>query len=345
MRVAITGGTGNVGRAVVEVLATHGHEITVLGLDTDVSVPGGRYTQCDISDFDTLLDAIRGHEAIVHLAAYPSPIARPGREIFRVNALGTFNVFEAAAEARIHRVVGTSSINALGYFYGDRGVPIRYVPLDEKHPALATDAYSFSKQSMESIGTYFWERDAISSVMLRLPGVIPHVDIQKNCERYSNYELAIVERLLEMNATQRTRELQRLQSAYDEYRRRYRADKHIGGQWRRTPDEGSGLAAEELHFMHQKVNFFSYIDEFDSAQAVLRGLSAQYEGSHPLFINARRNSLGLSVAEIAKLYAPDSPVVHESHEGDDTIVSIDRARSLIGFEPQWAIEGKIAGFR
>jgi nucleoside-diphosphate-sugar epimerase len=38
-------------------------------------------------------------------------------------------------------------------------------------PAITTDPYSFSKQIMEEIGAYFWRREGLSSVFLRLPGV------------------------------------------------------------------------------------------------------------------------------------------------------------------------------
>ena len=48
---------------------------------------------------------------------------------------------------------------------------VEYFPIDEQHPTFTTDSYSFSKQVMEEIGAYFWRREGISSVLLRLPGV------------------------------------------------------------------------------------------------------------------------------------------------------------------------------
>jgi nucleoside-diphosphate-sugar epimerase len=315
--------------------------MTVIGRSANQDVPGATYVQCDINDYESLEDAVRGHDVIVHLAAHGAPIGRPGREVFRVNDLGTFNVFEAAAETGIRRVVGASSINAVGYFFGDRGVPISYLPIDEEHPTLATDAYSFSKQVMESIGRYFWERDGISSVMLRLPAVVSHEKIAADTDFYARYDAGLIERLLEMTEAERGAELERLQRLYDRHRRAHRADKREKMVLSGEVDATSGLTSDEFFFMVEKVNFFTYIDEIDSAQAIAKSVTAEYEGSHPLFVNSRRNSVGLPVEEVAKLYAPDELTVRPSRPGDDTIVSIDRARELIGFEPEWEITGKL----
>ena len=342
MRVLLTGGTGNVGVAAVARLVEAGHAVTVIGRSPDKSLPGAAYVRCDINDFDSLLDVTRGHDAVVHLAAIPHPVGYPGREVFRVNDLGTFNVFEAAAEAGISRVVGASSINAVGYYFGDRGPPIGYVPIDELHPVLATDAYSFSKQVMEDIGRYFWERDRISSVMLRLPSVRAHDKVTGGVPT-QRYDTGLLRKLLDLPAERRDAEVARLHAAYARYRRAHRSDKSATNDWWREPDPGGWLTPDELHLMHHTANFFAYVDELDSAEAIVLGLTAGYEGSHPLFINARRNSLGLPLAEIAPLYGPPTPPVRTGRPGDDTVVSIERARELIGFEPKWELPVAVGG--
>ena len=338
MRILLTGGTGNVGPATIEHLSAEGHEVLTVGRREQMDVPGGSYRQCDINDYETLLDAMRGYDAVVHLAALATPVGRPGREVFRVNDLGTFNVFEAAAECGITRVVGASSINAFGYFYGDRSFPLRYLPIDEAHPVLATDAYSFSKQVMEDIGRYFWERDRISSVMLRLPGVRRHhqvLDADGSIRKRYNGEF--IRNLLGLPDAARRAEIVRLQAAYDRLRQEQRADKTPRDEWMRLkPGKTDYLTQEELGFMLANVNFFTYLDDLDCAQAIEKGLTVDYEGSHTLFINAKRNSLGLPLEEMARLY-PGEPPVREHRRGDDTLVSIDRARDLLGFEPEWAM--------
>ena len=72
-----------------------------------------------------------------------------GKQIFQINAAGSFNVYQAAADAGIKRVVSASSINALGFNFGVKASRIRYLPIDEDHPNVTTDAYSFCKEVLD----------------------------------------------------------------------------------------------------------------------------------------------------------------------------------------------------
>lgn len=341
MKVLFTGGTGSVGKASVRRLLDDGHEVTVVGRRDEMEVPAGAsYRACDINDYDGLHRVMKGHRAVVHLAAIPTPRGRPGRELFRVNDLGTFIVFEAAAELGINRIVGASSINAFGYFYGDRGFPIRYLPVDEAHEGVATDAYSFSKQVMEDIGRYFWERDRISSVMLRLPAVLSS---ERLTRWWSDAEpvRGLLGRLLALPDAEREAEVRRLSHGYDSWRANHR--------WDRIPRDASVLSEEdpwegaitrdEHRLMSSRANLFTYVHDEDAAQAISKGLTAPFDGCHPLYVNARRNSTGRSVEELSLILDPPRPEVRASRPGDDTIVSIDRARELLGFEPEHLARG------
>ncbi|MFP4377892.1 MAG: NAD-dependent epimerase/dehydratase family protein [Spirochaetales bacterium] len=335
MRVLVTGGTGSVGRAVTRLLAEAGYEVTVIGRSARAEVEHATYEQCDVNDYDRLREVVEGHESIVHLAALRSPVGNPGREVFRVNDLGTFHVFEAAAEAGIGRVVAASSINALGTFFGDRSPRIVYLPVDESHPTLATDAYSFSKQVMEEIGRYFSERDGITSTLLRLPAVVSHEKITEGISPYATYDWRIIERLIAMPEGKRIAELQRLQTEYDRFRREHRLEHEEWSSWRNASSGDAVLSRQELLFMHHRANLFTYVDELDSAASIVAALEAPFQGSHALFINAKTNDVGVPAGELAKLYATDTPAIRPSTAGDSTLVSIDRARQLIGFEPEW----------
>lgn len=338
MNIFLTGGSGRVGKAAVALLAERGHDVTVIGRSADVTLPGARYEQCDIMEYDRLESLMRGHDAVVHLAAIPDPIGNPGRALFAANDLGTFHVYEAAAKVGIRRVVSASSINALGYFFGDRSFPLPYAPVNEETPCLATDAYSFSKQVMERIGDYFWERDGISGVMLRLPGVFAHERVVEAKERGGASPSPLAQELLALPEDERNARLDRMHAAYDRHRRATRLDemkRETLRELRRTATED--LSVDELSFMHHHVNMYVYIDELDSAHAIERGLLADYEGCHPIFVNAQRNDAGLPVAELVKLFRPAIPELRPQHAGDDCFVSIDRARELIGFDPEWAI--------
>jgi nucleoside-diphosphate-sugar epimerase len=353
MKVLVTGGTGRVGAAAVRRLLEHGHEVTVAGRRPEREVAIGRtayggtaseetqllpdgavYRRCDVGDYDAVEGVVRGQDGVVHLAAIPHPVGNPGRTVFQVNTSGTFNVFEAAAECGVPRVVNASSINAVGMYYGDRSLPIQYLPVDEAHPTLQTDAYSFSKLVSEQIADYFWERDGITSISVRLPGVIPH-HIPDSWKRHSseNHVQTIAEELLGAGGEQRLERLQRMYHAYERFRRAHRAETEDRSSYHHH--EVADLTHAERAFMLRQVNFFTHVDELDSAQAIELGLTVEYTGSHTLFINSAHNSLGLPLSEIAKLYRPPVPRLRSQHPGDTCVMSIDRARDVLGYAPEW----------
>jgi NADH dehydrogenase len=98
MRVAITGGTGFVGRH----LASR--------LDPDETVVVSRRTGVDIHDVDALAEAFRGCEAVAHCAGINREI---GDQTFRrVHVEGTRAVIEAARRAGVQRIVLLSFLRA-----------------------------------------------------------------------------------------------------------------------------------------------------------------------------------------------------------------------------------------
>src|SRR4051794_39173964 len=105
MKVLITGGAGLIGKATAERLVSKGWDVRAVGLETGVEIPGAEYVTCDILDYDALREQMRGCDAVIHLAAIPTPKLAPAVNVFEVNVSGTFKVFEAAASLGIRRVV------------------------------------------------------------------------------------------------------------------------------------------------------------------------------------------------------------------------------------------------
>jgi nucleoside-diphosphate-sugar epimerase len=329
MRVLVTGGTGTVGREAVKRLIAHDHDVTVIGRTPDLEIEGGTYRQCDIVNFDCLTDCVQGMDGIVHLAAIPNPALGPGQDIFRVNCTGTFNVYRAAADAGIRRIVSASSINALGYNFGIKRFELQYFPMDEAHPSYTTDPYSFSKQVMEEIGAYFWRREGVSSVFLRLPGVYEITEENKDRLQTRRREAkASHEALLAKPEAEQRAIARQIIEQHDEFRARHMFESR--DNWR---EMRSGPYAR---IMFSYSNFWAIIDARDSAQAIEKGLLADYQGSHPLWVNDSHNSAGVPTAALADLFYPDVPLTRPL-EGTESLVSIDKARALLGFEPEYSM--------
>ncbi len=335
MKVLLTGGSGSVGKAVVERLAAKGHSVLVIGRRPGLEIEGAEYQTCDINDYARLREVIRGCEAVVHLAAIPNPGNGTPEQIFTVNAAGTFNVFRAAAEEGIRRVVQASSINATGQFFGVKPAPLHYLPIDEAHPVFATDAYSFSKHVIEEIGEFFWRRDEITSLALRLPYVAP-ISYRETVKTNRARIQGLVERLGRLSPEERLAWFERAWRAYNDFRatRPYEV-------YGRAREYITSLPEEEraaLSAMSSRVNFFTMLDERDSAQAIEKGLLADFTGSHILFINDSHNWTGVESAVLAAYFYPDVKQLKKELTGTESLVSIDRARQLIGFEPEFTYD-------
>lgn len=337
MHILLTGGSGSVGKAIIQRLARRGDTVRVIGRRAGLSFEGAEYRVCDVNDYPNLREAVRGCDAVIHLAAIANPGYGSSEEIFRVNASGSFNVFQAAAEEGIRRVVQASSINSAGQFFGIKPAPLHYLPLDEEHPVYSTDPYSFSKNVVESIGEYFWRREGISSLALRFPWVAP-AEIHNDSDEWRKYVQVFCAELYARPLEERRAWFRR---AWDQYNA-FRATRPYEPPKAQETWENEDYPADtnpERMAMSQRVNFFTMLDERDSAQAVEKGLTAEFEGAHVLFINDSLNWTGVESRVLADLFYPDVPIHKKPLTGTQSLVSIDKARALIGFEPEYTFGG------
>jgi nucleoside-diphosphate-sugar epimerase len=346
MQILVTGGIGLVGRTTVVRLLRHGHEVHILDrsardeIEDEVweKVDGAGYHQVDITDFERLAPYFDGMDAVVHLAAIPHPGGAPEPDLFRINDEGSFNVYRAAADAGIDRVVSASSINALGYNYGIKSFPIRYFPIDEEHPTYTTDPYSFSKQILEAIAAYFWRREGISGVCLRFPAVIdPMSPWIQRMRGFFSHRRAAFETLRAMPTDERRARIDPLLEAAEARRAerlRERPWKEQRRGSRRHREDPSSPPPPERVVMFGRTDFWTLIHVEDVAQAIERGLMATYEGSHPLFVCDRDNALGVPSRLLAEYYFPEVDTWRREVPGTRALVSTARAKALIGFETE-----------
>ena len=152
MRVAVTGGSGKLGRHVVRRLADSGHD--VVNLDRDGERWAG-WIAVDLTDYGQVVDALGGiqgerapAEAVVHLAAIPAPGLHSDVATFHNNMTSTFNVLHAAVRVGISSVVYASSETVLGLPFD---TPPPYLPVDEEYPARPESVYSLVKHLEEQM--------------------------------------------------------------------------------------------------------------------------------------------------------------------------------------------------
>ena len=169
MRIVVTGGSGKAGRWVVRDLREHGHDV----LNVDLAHDGSAHGLCiraDLTDLGQVHDVVAGADAVVHLAAIPAPELRPAGETFRTNAISTYNVFSAATERGIGRVVWASSETVLGLPFAP-ATPPAFAPVDES-AVRPESSYALSKLVGETMAEQFARRSGIPFVGLRISNIM-----------------------------------------------------------------------------------------------------------------------------------------------------------------------------
>jgi UDP-glucose 4-epimerase len=146
LTVAVTGPTGEIGRAVVGALERSSEVGRVLGMARrpfDPTAHGWKkvsYRQGDVLSPTALAELVKDADVVVHLAFL---IMGGPRETRAVNLEGSRNVFQAAVSAGVKRLVYASSVAAYG-FHGENPQP-----LTEDVPARGTTSHYYSAQKAE----------------------------------------------------------------------------------------------------------------------------------------------------------------------------------------------------
>lgn len=176
MRIAVTGGTGRIGQAILELALAEGH--SAVSIDQTVPAqpderPGVTFVQADITNYEAMEQAMTGCDALIHMAAIPLPGHLPDHVVHNNNVTGSYNALLAAATLGIKKVCQASSVNATGLSYS-RWPRFDYFPLDEKHPTYNEDPYSLSKWICEAQADSFARRyEDITISSLRFSWVTP----------------------------------------------------------------------------------------------------------------------------------------------------------------------------
>jgi len=185
--IAVTGSTGSADRGAGPAVARHLVEAgyAVRKLDWRVhDVTDRDFRKVDLTHYGDTFAALTGCDAVVHLAAQAEPDFDhfTGAERFHNNTLSTFNVFQAAAELGMERVVWGSSETVLGFPF-DRVAPT-LLPTDDERPPVPENAYAMAKVVCEDLARHMNRRYSIPFVGLRFSNI--HYD---NPEHPTRYEL------------------------------------------------------------------------------------------------------------------------------------------------------------
>ena len=267
MRIVVTGGSGKAGRWVVRDLREHGHDV----LNVDAKHDGSVHGLClvaDLADDGQAFEALKGTDAVVHLAAIPAPDIRTPAETFRINTLSTYNVFAAAEAHGLKRVVWASSETVLGLPFD---TPPLFAPIDETIEPRPEWSYALSKVLGEEMARQFNRRTGIPFVGLRISNIM-------------------------------------------------------------EPDDYAAFPSYWDDAQLRRWNLWGYVDCRDVALACRLGLGADVTGAEVCIIAAADTVMPRPSAELMAEVFPEVPLTRPV-TGRETLLSIDRARRVLGYEP------------
>ena len=164
MKFLVTGGAGFIGSHIAEELIKYG-EVRILDNlkigKKEYVLNGCEFVNGDINDSKAVLDAMKGVDVVLHNAAFVTIRGsfERMRDVIENNFLGTLNVFEAAKNSGVGRIIFASSMDV----YGEPQI----LPVTEDHPLNTRSLYGLSKISGEMFCKIFEEKYGIGCTVLR----------------------------------------------------------------------------------------------------------------------------------------------------------------------------------
>ena len=179
MKIIVTGGAGFIGSHLVDKLIEEGHKVVVIdnlstGKKESIN-PRADFHNLDICDFEKNKSLYQNVDYVFHLAAIPRvPISvEDPITTSKVNILGTINVFKAAIDKKVNRVIFASSSSV----YGDQ----EKLPLREDMRPNPISPYGLQKSVGEQFAKLFTELYKVPIVSLRYFNVYgPRIDFDSD---------------------------------------------------------------------------------------------------------------------------------------------------------------------
>jgi NAD+ dependent glucose-6-phosphate dehydrogenase len=192
--VLLTGAAGRVGRAILSGLDQE-YDWRLLDREpaTGDLADGHEYVIGDITDTETVREAMDGIDVVIHLAGDPRPEAA-WDSVLTNNIDGAHTVFETAVDAGVEKVVFASSNHVVGHYESERKPDIYRessgLLLDGTELPRPSNRYGVSKAAGETLGRFFHDEYGLSTVCVRIGNLTkdhPPIDYERGQAMWLSY--------------------------------------------------------------------------------------------------------------------------------------------------------------
>lgn len=161
MKLVLTGAAGRLGSHLREPLAKMCDELVSTDIVDEIGkcYEGERYIRADLASLNDMMSVIEGADQVIHFGAYGDEA--PFDTILGPNIIGAYNVWEAAYQNKVRRVVYASSIHAVGMHS-----KMDFIGTDVAH--RPDTFYGLAKCFAEDLASMYWDKRQVESVCMRI---------------------------------------------------------------------------------------------------------------------------------------------------------------------------------
>ena len=160
-KIVLTGAAGRLGSYLREPLGKLCTQLVSTDIADDIGnlYPEEAYVKADLSKLDEISNVLKDADVVVHFGAIGDEA--PWDDILNANIVGAYNIWEAAYQNGVPRVVYASSIHAVGMHRSEDkiGVDVSHKP---------DTYYGLAKCFAEDLASLYWDRRNIESVCMRI---------------------------------------------------------------------------------------------------------------------------------------------------------------------------------
>ncbi|MEM5522002.1 NAD(P)-dependent oxidoreductase [Sulfitobacter sp. AS59] len=160
-KLVLTGAAGRLGSYLREPLSKMCEELISTDIADDIGTlySNERFAQADIAVYDQIAPLLEGADMVVHFGAIVDE--KPFEELLGPNFVGSYNIWEAAYQHGLKRVVYASSIHAVGMHK-----KADFIGIDAPHKP--DTFYGLAKCFSEDLASMYWDKRGLEAACLRI---------------------------------------------------------------------------------------------------------------------------------------------------------------------------------